>query len=148
MPLPEIMDAVVAAVGTVPAPANSTGIKYVSYGVKQTVAESVAAWVVPTSLVVTDEGGPDREWNSWVITIRLIQKWQAADSHAEKVLIQLVEGVRQVFRAHIKLGLPTTVARALVHGVIWGYDEIDGDIYRWADLRVDVMEKVAVSYGA
>ena len=133
---------------------NQPLFKAVDEGSSLSIAESPTVWMQNDGSVSPEFAGDTLETTNWNITARVLYQWAPDQWNAERSLEQIIEPVRVAFRSHIMLGQAqnppvggVTIARAKIAGTDWGYAFINAIWYRYVDIKVEVREKIVVTYG-
>jgi hypothetical protein len=144
MSLPEVLDAVQSAIKGVQVD-GSPFFRGVSQGPIDAVPDSPWAMLQLSTFTVPDQVGSDLEATDWNIDARIMVQYAPDHYVAETMLAAAIEPIRDVFRAHIKLGLPHVV-RAKVASGSFAYVFYDSIAFRFVDLVIEVREKSPVRY--
>lgn len=152
MPATEVVAAVLS---TMTGLTQSDGVtplfKGVSDGATQSIPESPFVWISSPDFTSPSYAGPDLEQTDWEITLRLLCQWTGDPRAAELTLRPLITPTRQAFRSHIRMGIPSSTAAAVIARVTsgrWGFTIVNGLTFRYLDLILTVVEKITVNYGA
>jgi hypothetical protein len=141
MPLDDVViPALLARLKEITGPADKQ-IRAVRYGEQFQVAQPPELWVLHMGGSFPEGAGSNLEQSDWNIELRLLYPFANDQRQAEIVLAALIEPMRDLFRAHLKMGLPTQISRARILSATWLWTVVNENIYRTINLRLAVREK-------
>lgn len=130
--------ALLGTVGTTTMPVAA--IRGLSEGEQLSITESPWAWLLNASGSMENKIGSDLAYTEWHFTLRIFQEWANDPTNCERILMPLIEQVREVHQRAMKLGTGTVVF-SILRGVEWGYAPVNGIWYRSVDCDIHVAEK-------
>ena len=120
----------------------------IRYGEQFSVAQAPELWILNKGGNFPEKEGSTLEQSDWVLTLKCLYPFANDQKQAEDILAALIEPIRQTFRAHIKIGAPTQIARARILSEDFSWTVVNEVIYRVVELKLAVREKVHVDFFA
>jgi len=147
MALPAVYSGVLNTLYPLTRDANPPTLAGVSLGIVNSIPQSPHCAVYLRHFDSPDAAGSDLKRTDWEVVLHVSVECSPDFAAAETRLSELVQTLRGVFEAHLKLG-QASVTRARVTSGDWSYGLNNGVMYRSAELLLSVVEKESVSYAA